>query len=94
MFDLQLLSADGNENLAECPPECLPFEESLNEDLRNVKDKTQEELDKEWEEYCEESKESTENYLLSMKKLMYSDEDDDSDEYSSGEAIPTCNPWE
>lgn len=93
-MQLELLSINKNNSSDDCSPECLPFEESLNKDLKNAKDKTPEELDKEWEEYCEESKERVESYLPNVENLIYSSEDDDNDEYSFGEAIPTCNPWE
>lgn len=93
MIDLNLLSDNDDIYSNDCSPECLPFEESLNKDLRNAKEKTQEELDKEWEAYCEESREQADEYLKIIEKSNDFDDDDNDDEYSSGEAIPDCNPW-
>ncbi len=89
-MNLELLSTNENKCFDDCSPECLPFENSLNEDLKNVQGKTQEELDKEWETYCEESKEQAEEYLRNIEEQKDFDDDDG---YSSEEDIPTCNPW-
>lgn len=90
-MNLELLSNGMKFDFDECNPECLPFEESLNEDLKNADGKLMVELDKELEEYCEESKAEAEEYLRNAVN-DYDDYDDD-DGYSSEEDIPTCNPW-
>lgn len=74
--------------------ECFPFEESLNNDLKDIQGKTAKELEKQWAEEDEEAKEKTGEYLEYIKNLKYdllNHENDD--EYSSGEAVPDCNPW-
>lgn len=93
-MNLELLSNRVGFDPDECNPECLPFEESLNKDLMNAKNKTPEELDKEWEEHCQESKEQAQEYLSNIERSIYLDDNDDSDEYSSGDAVPSCNPFE
>lgn len=74
--------------------ECFPFEESLNNDLKDIQGKTAEELEKQWVEEDEEVKEKTEEYLEYIEDLKYNASDfENDDEYSSSEEIPTCNPW-
>lgn len=93
-MDLEMLSTNENNNFDDCSPECLPFEDSLNKDLRNVKGKSIEELEKQWKTENEESKERAEEYLKHTEMLNdFDDDDNDNDGYSSEEDIPTCNPW-
>jgi len=96
-MNLELLSSSDKFDPDECNSECLPSEESLNKDLRNAKRKTPEELNEEWEEHCQKSKIEAEEYIEHIENLKYDLIDsyvDNDDEYSSSEAIPTCNPWE
>jgi alpha-L-fucosidase len=74
---------------------CLPFEESLDEDLKNAQSKTLEELDDEWNEENESAKEQVDEYFEYIENLRHDliNFDNDDDEYSSGEEIPDCNPW-
>lgn len=92
-MNLELLSTNENNYFDDCSPECLPFENSLNEDLKNAQGKTQEELDKEWEVDCEESREQTEEYRSIEFLNDFNEDYNDDDGYSSEEDIPTCNPW-
>ncbi|MDE6005715.1 MAG: hypothetical protein K2G88_10065 [Oscillospiraceae bacterium] len=90
MFDLEPLNTGENSNL----DECLPFEEDLSKALKNTHEKTIEELEKQWAKEDEEAKEKAEEYLEYIEDLKYSSIDfENDDEYSSGEAIPDCNPW-
>lgn len=73
---------------------CSPFEESLNNDLKDVHGKTAEELEKQWSEEDEEAKEKAEEYLEYIEDSKYNVIDFGNDnEYSSGEEIPNCNSW-
>jgi alpha-L-fucosidase len=94
MFDLELMNIDKNGNHDEGMP-CLPFEESLDEDLKNAQSKTLEELDDEWNEENESAKEQVDEYFEYIENLRHDliNFDNDDDEYSSGEEIPDCNPW-
>ena len=87
MFDLEPLSTGENSNF----DECLPFEESLSKALKDTHGKTIEELEEQWANEDEEAKEKAEEYIESLKYNSIDFENDD--EYSSGEATPTCNPW-
>lgn len=81
-------------NSDECIPECLPFEESLNKSLKDAQGKTSEELEKQCDGEDEVTKEKAEEYLEYIENLRYNARDfENDDEYSSGEAIPDCNPW-
>lgn len=92
-MDLELLSNNTKFNSDECNPECLPFEKSLDEALKNAKGKTIEELEKQWEEEDKVARERTEEDMENLKDDV-TNFDDNEWEYSSGEAVPTCNPWE
>lgn len=90
MFDLEFLSTGENSSF----DECLPFEESLSKTLKDTHGKTIEELEKQWAEEDEEAKEKAEEYLEYIENLKHSSINfENDDEYSSGEAIPDCNPW-
>lgn len=89
-MDLNLLYNNDEFYYDECNPECLPFEKSLDAALKNAKGKTIEELEKQWEEEDKEVRERAKD----MENLKYDEANfDDEEEYSSGEEIPTCNPW-
>lgn len=93
-MDLELLSNNTKFTLDKCNPECLPFEESLDVAMKSAKEKTPEELEKQWSEEDKEAKENSEEYLEYIENLKYNlTGHENDDEYSSGEEIPTCNPW-
>lgn len=97
MFNLEPLNTYEDSDSDECLPECLPFEESLNKDLRNTKGKTQEKLEKQWAEEDENRQIVAEEYIEYLEKiksdLLDSDSYENDDKYSSGEAVPDCNHW-
>lgn len=97
MFDLELINTNENNNPDECSPECLPFEENLDNELKDVQGKTLEELEKQWTEENEKNKIKSEDYIEHLENiksdLLNNNCDNEYDEYSSGEEIPTCNPW-
>ena len=90
-MDLDLL-CDNNEF---SDNECLPFEESLKKALDDCNRKTIEELEKQWHDEDEQSKNDADDYLEHIQKIKFeiTNNDEEENEYSSEEDIPTCNPW-
>ena len=95
-MDLNLLNNESELYSDECAAECIPFDEDLVKELKSAHGKKDEELEKRWDKECQDMKEGGEEYSEHIEDLVQNStnlEDDNDDEYSSGEAIPTCNPW-
>lgn len=92
-MNLELLSNSDKIDLDECNPECLPFDKSLDNAIKNAKGKTPEELKKQFEGEDEELRERADEYVRNTKNYYDDNNDNDDSGYSSEEDIPTCNPW-